>query len=283
MMTNEYKKSDIKYYVKKYLIEQKSFFKNKVVVDLPAGNGYTSEVLSEIGAIPKAFDIFPEYFKIEGLKCIYSDITQRIELEDSVADVAICQEGIEHFSDQYKVLKEFNRVLKKEGKLLITTPNYSGIRSRMSYFLSESEHYKKIMPPNEWDSVWMNHPGSERDIYFGHIFLIGAAKLRALAKLSGFKLVRSHSTEKKSTSIIFYFLFIPFIYLANLRLFMKNKRRALRENNPEKIEVYRTLFQININYTLLTQGHLFFEFEKEREVQEVALSLKSIHQEFGRT
>ena len=264
-------------------MENKSFFKDKIVVDLPAGNGYTTEVLKEVGAIPKAFDIFPNYFKIEGLECVYSDIMQRIELENSAADVAICQEGIEHFSDQYKVLKEFNRVLKKGGKLLITTPNYSGIRSRMSYFLSESEHYKKFMPPNEWDSVWMNHPGNERDIYFGHIFLIGATKLRALGKLSGFKLVQSHPTENKSTSIVFYFLFIPFIYLSNLRLFLKNKKRALKENTPEKIDVYRTLFKMNVNYKLLTKGHLFFEFEKEMEVDEVALSLKSVHKEFGTT
>ncbi len=35
-------------------------------------------------------------------------------------DYIICQEGIEHIPNQLKVLEEFNRVLKKDGVLLIT-------------------------------------------------------------------------------------------------------------------------------------------------------------------
>ena len=58
-------------------------------------------------------------------------------------DYIICQEGIEHIPNQLKVLEEFNRVLKKDGVLLITTPNNSHFRARLSHFLFETDIRKK--------------------------------------------------------------------------------------------------------------------------------------------
>ncbi|MGB0887585.1 MAG: class I SAM-dependent methyltransferase [Vicingaceae bacterium] len=39
-------------------------------------------------------------------------------VKDASSDYLICQEGIEHFSDQLASFKEFNRVLKKGGRLI---------------------------------------------------------------------------------------------------------------------------------------------------------------------
>ncbi len=127
--------ASIKYHVKRYLQGQKNRFSNKIVVDLPAGNGVTSKILKEIGAIPVAFDLFPEYFKYEDIKCERANVLERIPLNDKYADFVICQEGMEHFTDQFKALNEFNRVLKADGSLIITTPNYSNLRAKLSYFL----------------------------------------------------------------------------------------------------------------------------------------------------
>jgi len=143
----------IKFNVKQFLLKNQQDLAGKVVVDFPAGNGVTSRILMEIGAKPMAFDLFPEYFRIEGMDCRRADIRTGIPVEDAHADALICQEGIEHFSDQYRALCEFNRVLKPGGMLLITTPSYSSLRSRISYLLSESERYNRHMPPNEIDSV----------------------------------------------------------------------------------------------------------------------------------
>ena len=65
----------------------------------------------------------------------------------------ICQEGIEHIPNQLNVLEEFNRVLKKDGILLITTPSNSHIRARLSHFLLETDLLRR-MPPTEVDSIW---------------------------------------------------------------------------------------------------------------------------------
>ena len=63
----------IKYYVKGYLNSIKTELKNKIVIDIPAGNGATSEILKDIGAIVKPFDLFPEYFMFNDVECKRAD------------------------------------------------------------------------------------------------------------------------------------------------------------------------------------------------------------------
>lgn len=273
----------IKYYVKKFLLANKGRFKNKLVVDFPAGNGITSRILREIGAVPIPLDLFPEYFEIEGINCTRANIKEGLPLEKNSADALICQEGIEHFSDQYEALKEFNRVLKISGTLLITTPNYSNIRARLSYLLSESERFNSTMPPNELDSIWMSKQEITNEFYFGHIFLIGIQKLRVLARLSGFKIKKVHFTKTKSTSVILLPFLYPFIFLSNYISYSKNLRKNKDYDYKTKKAVYGEIFKLAIHPKILVGGHLMIEFEKEKEAGEVADGLRSRHKEFGAT
>jgi SAM-dependent methyltransferase len=273
----------IKYYVKKYLITNREFYKDKKVVDFPAGNGVTSRILKEIGAIPVPMDLFPEYFKIKGINCIRANIKEGLPIKEKSIDALICQEGIEHFSDQYEALKEFNRVLKNNGTLLITTPNYSNIRSRLSYFLSESERFNSAMPPNELDSIWMSKQETTGEIYFGHIFLIGIQKLRVLAKLNGFKIKQCHFTRIKSTSLILFPLFYPFIFLSNWISYKRNLRKNKNYDTKTKKEIYGEIFKLTINPKVLICGNLMVEFEKEQDFKNVVKGLSGKHKEFGTT
>ena len=115
-MNYEENPKSIKYHVKKYLHKNKRRFQNKIFIDFPAGNGITTRILKEIGAKPFAFDLFPEYFNIKGLNCKRANIIEGLPVDDAFADYLICQEGMEHFSDQLASFKEFNRVLKKRWR-----------------------------------------------------------------------------------------------------------------------------------------------------------------------
>jgi ubiquinone/menaquinone biosynthesis C-methylase UbiE len=280
MSPNDFKKGDIKYHVLKYIEDNKSYFNKKKVLDFPAGNGFTSQFLKQNQAEPFAFDVFPEYFKIEEIKCYYSDIQKRIELDENAVDCIICQEGIEHFQDQAKTINEFNRVLKTNGKLIITTPNQSNLRSRLSFLFTESEHFKKIMPVNEYDSIWKSD-SVKSEIYFGHVFLITASKLRLLSKLAGFELKKIHKTELNSTSIILFPIIYPFVFVSSTLLYFKNKRK--NKTQSDKIKVFKELYKMMINPRILTYGHLFFELEKTENLDDVLKKASNVHQEFGQT
>ncbi|RYZ53072.1 MAG: class I SAM-dependent methyltransferase [Sphingobacteriales bacterium] len=273
----------IKYHVKKYLIRNRERIAGKKVVDLPAGNGITTRIIRDLGGIPVPFDLFPEYFHVEGIQCERADVMDHIRLEDKFADFAICQEGIEHFTDQFKTLKEFNRILKKGGSLIITTPNYSNLRSRMSYFLSESERFNSIMPPNEIDSIWMNNQDISGEIYFGHVFLIGIQKLRVLASLAGFKIRHIQFTRLKTTSVLLMLVSYPFILLSNYINYLKNVNKEKGVDKAYQKALYKEIFLLSINPRILVDGHLFVEFEKVADAGEVAKEMKSVHREFGLT
>ncbi|MBA3971367.1 MAG: class I SAM-dependent methyltransferase [Bacteroidetes bacterium] len=271
----------IKYHVKKYLLKNQKRFSNKTVVDIPAGNGVTSKILKDIGAIPIAFDLFPEYFSVKGIDCTRANVLERIPLPDKGVDYVICQEGIEHFSDQFKSLNEFNRILKTNGSLIITTPNYSNLRARLSYFLSESERFNSIMPPNEIDSIWMNDQSISSEIYFGHVFLIGIQKLRILAKLSGFKIKHIQFTRLKTTSLLIFILAYPFIVLSSWITYMKNVNKNKGYDKVYQKSIYKEIFLLNINPKILLDGHLFVEFEKTTDYNNVMNEIKGVHKDFG--
>jgi hypothetical protein len=209
--------------------------------------------------------------------------SEGLPVHNNFADLLICQEGIEHFSDQIKVFKEFSRVIKMNGTLLVTTPNYSNLRSKLSYLISESERFGSTMPPNELDSIWMSKQESERGIYFGHIFLIGIQKLRIYGRLAGFKIVKVHPTKTKPTSLLLFPFLYPFIWFFNWLAYQKNLRKNNLYSKVIKKNVYKELFELATDPKILVDSHLMVEFEKVQEESEVALNLKSQHKDFGLT
>ncbi|MDR1416156.1 MAG: class I SAM-dependent methyltransferase [Prevotellaceae bacterium] len=270
-MEYENNPASIKFYVKKYINSHQATIKDKIVVDFPAGTGTTSRLIQSVGGNVKPFDLFPEYFAAANITCQKADINEGIPLDDKSADMLICQEGIEHFADQIKALKEFNRVLKPNGLLLITTPNYSNIRAKMSYLFSESERFNSIMPPNEVDSIWLSKDTSNDEIYYGHIFLIGIQKLRLLAKLAGFRMTAIYKNRLKTTSLFLFPFIYPAMALSNYITYAKAKKRA--KGNDHARRVYRELLALSINPTILLHGHLMVEFEKEADAKEVKATL----------
>jgi SAM-dependent methyltransferase len=273
----------VKYYVKKYLIRNQRKFKNRVVIDFPAGNGVTSKIIGDIGGIALPFDLFPQYFKCDNMNCGYANINESIPVADKHADAVICQEGLEHFSDQLKALKEFNRVLKPGGTLIVTTPNYSDLESKLSYFLAENEKFNSGMPPNEIDSVWINPMKNDGEMYYGHIFLTGIQKLRILAKLSGFKIKKVHFTRVKYFALLLLIIFYPIILLTNAIMLFRNLRKKKEIDYEVKKKIYMEVFRLSVNPKILIDFNLFVEFEKENDCGRVADSFKGVFNEFGST
>lgn len=275
--------NSIKYYVKRYILSETQKFAGKTIVDFPAGNGVTTRILAGVDAKPIPLDLFPEYFELADMTCIRANIQEGLPLEDKSAEGLICQEGIEHFSDQFGALREFNRILKPGGLLLITTPNYSNLRARLSYLLSESERFNTMMPPNELDSIWMSREEITDEIYFGHIFLIGVQKLRVLARLSGFKIAKVYFTKAKSTSLLLFPFLYPWIWLTNWWVYRRQMRKNHDFDTETKRRVYEEQFKLAVNPTILVGGHLMIEFVKEKDSREVSKQLRSRHKEFGTT
>lgn len=242
-------------------------FKNLKVLDFPAGSGFTANYLTERGAIVTAWDMFPEFFQSKpnltqnqnvnskALTCLPADLQKKFPAADHSFDVAVFQEGIEHLPDQLYALKEFYRVLKADGILYITTPNYSNLRSRLAYFLFESE-MPKMMPPNELESIWF---GKDNRIYMGHVFSIGIMRLRMLAMLAGFRIHKVHPGRINWTSFVLGLFFYPLIFLQTIKTYFRAKRKL--KASPVLLELLR----LNLHPGVLFGGHLIVELTRQSQ------------------
>ncbi|MDO9256482.1 MAG: class I SAM-dependent methyltransferase [Bacteroidales bacterium] len=270
-----------KYPVKRFFWSIKPEMKDKIVIDIPAGNGVTTEILLELDAKVEPFDLFPEYFMLKNIECKRADIMGKIPVADNYADWVVCQEGIEHFSDQLKAFKEFSRILKIEGKLLITTPSYSNLSAKLSYLLFESETFKQ-MPPNEIDDIWMSDKAITEELYHGHIFLLGVQKLRILAKLAGFRIKEIRYIRISKSSLFLFPFFYPFIFISSYVRYFRNLRKHKEISMQSKKDVYKEQLKINIAPRTLLNHHTFIVFEKENDLKNVYFRMESMVKPFNK-
>lgn len=260
---------DIKDLLFRVLDQKAAEFKNKVVVDMPAGNGVTSQRLLEFGAHITALDLFPEFFKVPGVICGKVDLSEALPLASASADWIIFQEGIEHLPDQLKILKECARVLRPEGRLILTTPNTSNLRSKLAHLLLEAETLR-VLPPNEVDSVWVTDNATaaatpkDQRVYFGHLFSIGIQRLRTLAKVAGFEIIQIHPARVNWTSFWLWIFLCPWIFLKSAAVF----RRSLRKRKVKVAPAaYRETLALMRDLNILCSGHLIVEFRRNARIE----------------
>ncbi len=259
-------------FVERFLRSNRDRFAGKVVVDVPAGSGHMSRLLQSLGARVEPLDLFPEHFRVEGLECRKADLSERIPLESDHADYILSQEGIEHVPNQVGMFREFNRILKKGGGLIITTPNYSNLRIKLGQLLAESEYAVKRLPPNELDSIW-GRGGADR-VYFGHVFPVGIQKLRFLARVAGFGITEIHRTRVNGTSLALLPFLYPFILVVNWLAYMRAMYKGAGVPAGVAGDIYGEILGYGIDPQILIDGYLFVEFRKLHDLSKAFSLLK---------
>lgn len=147
--------------------------------------------LSALGARVIALDL-GTHGKMIGDVCIEkADINRSLPVDSSSADYILCQEGIEHLPNQYACLVKFARILKYDGRLILTAPTISNFRARVASALVEYKSFNRLHV-NEFDDMESNSDG---EALFGHMFLVGAQHLRALGRAAGLRLVMACPTR----------------------------------------------------------------------------------------
>ncbi len=246
----------------------------KTVVDLPAGDGRASYFFQQKGAKVIALDLYPEFMQIKGVDAQYADMTERLPLDDAIADVLMCGEGIEHIADKPALLDEFNRVLKMDGELLLTTPSLSHMRARLSMFLLETDFWKR-MPPTEIDQIWFSDKDHDK-LYYGHLFLSGVHHLDTLCRIAGFEVVERKSTYISGTSVLLTIIFYPFLLLSTLYAY----RKTLSKNKKQDQQLIRRVLwnhvKLNLSLKTLCHKHVFWILRKVKSSQQSILDLKKL-------
>lgn len=96
------------------------------ILDIGCGTGMASEKLKRFGVV-YGIDISPksveEARKYNRCDKFYVGIAEELPFDNSMFDVVVCTEVMEHLLDTPNALSEMNRVLIGGGHLIISTPN----------------------------------------------------------------------------------------------------------------------------------------------------------------
>lgn len=242
------------YFTERFLTQED--VKGKIVVDVSAGTGFVANMWHERGAQVEAYDLHPELLSYLPITCKPIDLSKPFPIADAYADYVLCMETIESIADHYFLLNELSRILKPGGTLIVTMPNMSNLQSRVAYFLMESERGRTFLP-NEYNGIVSY---DEDHAYLGRFFLCGVQRLRNLAALAGLNWKRAYPNAISGTSLLFFVLTAPFIYL---RSWLTLQRALRKENRAEAKAALQEQFNLNTSPLLLLHKHLCVTLEKK--------------------
>ena len=174
------------------------------ILDLPTGDGEFAAALASAGYRVTPADRFPASYRAEG-RPVCADMNLPLPFGDASLDGVVCQEGIEHLEHPAAFVRECARVLRKGGRLFLTTPNFMDLSSRLAFFLTGMKSFRAGFP-NEETTVW----GRDGDaLYHGHAFTLPYFQIRYLLRIGGFEAVRVAGAGRSTTSAWLYPLVRP--------------------------------------------------------------------------
>ncbi len=161
------------------------------IIDLGCNDGGLSKEIADRGNEVISVDL-PEVIKIARAKYptlsfIAVDLSQEFAWEDNSFDVAVASEIVEHMIDDIAFLQNCHRILKKGGRLLLTTPNVAYIRNRIRLLRGKC---------------------SERDVH-AHDYTFDS--LGRKVKRAGFKIIQEQPVRRDNANPSWHYLecFLP--------------------------------------------------------------------------
>ena len=138
----------------------KQFVLNKTVLDCASGEGHGSFLLSQTAQKVVGIDIDAETvehaknkYKRDNLEFMQGDCTAiPIPSSEGGFDIITSLETLEHIDErqQLLLLREFSRLIKKDGLLVISTPNVEYTKGIPNY---DNPYHKKELTFDEFDAL----------------------------------------------------------------------------------------------------------------------------------
>jgi len=191
----------------------------KKVLDIPSGAGAFTKRLLDHNIEVHSGDI-ENIMQVENKHFHVADMNLTLPFDNDFFDAAVCIDGIEHLENPFFFVRECNRIVKKGGYIIISTPNISALRSRWRWLLT-GHHNKGKSPLTE-----------QHQTYLHHINLLSFHRLRYILHTNGFKITSIRTNRVKWMSYT-YFPLIPFAYLKTWLVYGREKDKVQKQLNKE--------------------------------------------------
>ncbi|MDZ4345381.1 MAG: class I SAM-dependent methyltransferase, partial [Candidatus Binatia bacterium] len=199
----------------------------KRALDLSPGDGATSRLLASLGytVVVTDYDRPPpltkEIARVGGV-----DLNHFLPFQSGTFDAVDLVEVIEHIENQPQLIREIGRVLKPDGRVLISTPNVLNVFSRVR-FLFTGFLRGRVRPVH-----YTKRPGNAPNIYLIHFY-----ELYYLLFHYGFEVLELRKTRVRFASIFFTALLYPLMRLFSLAAVIRaEKDPAQRVHNRQVLK-----------------------------------------------
>jgi ubiquinone/menaquinone biosynthesis C-methylase UbiE len=180
------------------------------VLDVPTGHGALASRLNALGFQVSACDLYPELFELKDVAIRPGNLDTRLPYDDASFDHVVCIEGLEHIENPANAVREFSRLMKPGGTLVVSIPNIMNIEERLKWlFTGYTSHFKPLSEPVR-EAIGREYAGIEEAAL--HVSPIGYSEIRFLLETNGFEVERAHRDTKKKNA----WLFLPIVGLIRL-------------------------------------------------------------------
>ncbi|MFM9903386.1 MAG: class I SAM-dependent methyltransferase [Pyrinomonadaceae bacterium] len=196
------------------------------LLDVPAGEGALAQRLKKLGYDVACCDLYPEIFRLDGVEIRSGNLDARLPYDDETFDCVVCVEGLEHIENPSNAISEFSRLMRADGRLVVSVPNILNIEERLKWLLMGYTSHFKPLSREAIAEVRQKYPGMEEIAL--HVNPIGYSEVRFLLEKYGFELEGIYRDKPKANS----WAFLPIVGLIRLiNLFSSAAKRRARWSN----------------------------------------------------
>jgi SAM-dependent methyltransferase len=177
------------------------------LLDVPAGEGALAARLIDAGFDVRCCDLYPEIFRLQGVDIHHGNLDAELPFSDRSFDYITCLEGLEHIENPQQAMREFARVLKPGGHLIVSVPNILNVEERLKWLLyGYTSHFKPI---SRAAAERLRGEYDNRVEIAAHVNPIGYSELRYVLEKNGFDIISLHRDKPKGRAWLYW----PFVAL----------------------------------------------------------------------
>jgi len=203
------------------------------LLDVPAGEGALAARLIAAGFEVSCCDLYPEIFRLNGVSICQGDLNGELPFADRAFDYVTCLEGLEHIENPQQAIREFARVLRPGGKVLVSIPNILNIEERLKWLLyGYTSHFK---PMTRAHVERLRAEYDDREEIAAHVNPIGYSELRYILEKYGFQIASVHRDKPKSNAWLYWPIVLLIRLIARLTPAGKRSERWTEELASDEV------------------------------------------------
>jgi SAM-dependent methyltransferase len=172
------------------------------VLDCPAGEGALCEKLVALGFQVQGCDLYDELFRLDDVEIKKGDLSGTLPYAGQSFDYITSLDGLEHIDSPPQAFREYKRLLKSGGHLVISVPNIMNVEERLKWlFFGYTSHFKPLS--NQFKAK-IHYDTAGRHEICVHANPIGYNELRYHLELNGFEIQGVYRDRVKANQWLYF-------------------------------------------------------------------------------